>query len=203
MELAGAPGETYLYSNAGYNVLGAVVEAASGLSLADFLRRRIFEPLGMSHTYCHEPEVPPGRLGPIYRRKDDTWRRDEADRPRYPIVRASGGLISSARDQLVWVQMFLDRGRSGEVRLLSEAGVAEILAPRVSVGKDSTLRYGYGWRIHEDGTFSHGGSDGTYLWADPENRMFALMFTQSPTKNQPRRAFVQALQAAVVRGNSG
>ncbi len=197
LDLAGKPGEGYLYSNAGYNVLGAVVEAASGLSLADFLRRRIFEPLGMENTYCHEPEVPPGRLGPIYRRKDGAWRREEGDRARYPIVRASGGLISSARDQLVWVQMFLDRGRGGGVRLLSEAGVAAILAPRVAVDKDSTTRYGYGWRIHDDGSYSHGGSDGTHVWVDPENRMFALMFTQSPTKEQPRLAFAKALKAAV------
>ncbi len=202
LDLESKPGETYRYSNVGYNVLGAVVEAASGQRLADFLRARLFEPLGMTETYCHEPEVAPGRLGPIYRRKDGGWKREESDQPRYPIVRASGGLISSARDQITWVQMFLDRGCCGETRVLSEAGIEANLTPRVAVEDDDQTTgqgYGYGWRIHADGSFSHGGSDGTYVWADPETRMFALMFTQSPTGDQPRAAFCKALKAAVAR----
>ncbi len=199
LKLVSKPGETYLYSNAGYNVLGAVVEAAAGHSLAAFLRARIFEPLGMKNTYCHEPEVAPGRLGPIYRRNGDGWRREDSNQPRYAIVRASGGLISSARDQLAWVQMFLDRGRSGETRLLSEAGVQAILTPRVTVTTDPPCSYGYGWRIHADGSFSHGGSDGTQVWADPATRLFALMFTQSPARRQPHAAFCEALKAAVVK----
>lgn len=201
LKLVSKPGETYLYSNAGYNVLGAVVEAASGQSLADFLRARFFEPLGMKNTYCHEPEVAPERLGPIYRRDDHGWRREESNQPRYPIVRASGGLISSARDQITWVQMLLDGGRSGDTRLLSEKSIETILTPRVAINDDQAAgqRYGYGWLIHADGSFSHGGSDGTYVWADPNTRMFALMFTQSPTRNQPRAAFCEALKAAVVR----
>ncbi len=201
LKLVGKPGETYRYSNAGYNVLGAVVEAASGQSLADFLRARFFEPLGMKNTYCHEPEITPERLGPIYRRDGDGWRREESHRPRYPLVRASGGLISSARDQMTWVQMFLDHGRHGDTRLLSEKSIEAILTPRTKVDENPNAGqgYGYGWLIHADGSFSHGGSDGTYVWADPQNRMFALMFTQSPAPNQPRAAFCEALKAAVVR----
>jgi CubicO group peptidase (beta-lactamase class C family) len=198
LKLVSKPGEAYLYSNAGYNVLGAVVEAASNQSLAVFLRTRIFEPLGMENTWCHEPEAPPERLGPIYRREGDGWRREGTNKPRYPIVRASGGLISSARDQMTWVQMFLDGGQKRGTRLLSEAGIQAILTPRVQLPKSVNSGYGGGWIIHADGSFSHGGSDGTYVWADPNTRMFALMFTQSPSPGQPRAVFCEALKAAVV-----
>ncbi len=100
---------------------------------------------------------------------------------------------------MTWVQMFLDRGRGGQTRLLSEAGIRAILTPRVKVGSDPDIRYGCGWRIHADGSFSHSGSDGTYVWADPETQMFALMFTQSPAPNQPHAAFCEAFKAAVVK----
>ncbi len=91
LKLVSKPGETFLYSNAGYNVLGAVIEAASNQSLAAFLRARIFEPLGMKNTFCHEPEVASGRLGPIYKRDGNGWRREESNKPRYPSYAPPAG----------------------------------------------------------------------------------------------------------------
>jgi len=201
LELLTAPGAAYQYSNVGYNVLGAVVEAASGQDLGSFLRTRIFQPLGMTQTYCHETEVPAGLLGPIYRMRSTGWERVDGSLPRYPIIRASGGLISSTRDQIVWMQTWIDGGRWGGTRLLSEDSVSTVLTARTSADDEETPSsgYGYGWRLHADGSFSHGGSDGTFIWANREHRIFALMFTQSPTRNQPRTAFSAALDAAIVR----
>lgn len=197
------PGAAYQYSNAAYNVLGGVIEAASGQDLSAFLHSRIFQPLGMRNTFAHESEVESIRLGPMYRRRDNRWERIEGNAPRYPIARASGGLISTSSDMAVWVQMFLDGGKSGDARILSEESIANILTPRSRTSETDSAPnegYGYGWRIHADGSFSHGGSDGTFIWASPEHRMFALMLTQSRTgRQQPRRAFYEALQKAVVR----
>ncbi len=58
-----APGEKFLYNNSGYVLLGAIIEAVTGLGYADFLRQRIFEPLGMSRTaYGYPGPIMPGRV---------------------------------------------------------------------------------------------------------------------------------------------
>ena len=68
------PGTTFSYNNPGYNTLGALIELASGMPLKDFLRARIYEPLGMSQSFNHETDAPAEKMARVYRRRDDeTW----------------------------------------------------------------------------------------------------------------------------------
>ena len=97
------PGTSYSYNNAGYNTLGAIIEVASGMPLDDFLRTRIYEPLGMADTLNHEDETKLSRMATVYRgRRQDDGRVDfrqgfsPGDPPDFPVVRASGGMISTA-----------------------------------------------------------------------------------------------------------
>ncbi len=197
LELENEPGAEYGYSNVGYNVLGGVIEAAAGTTLDDVLRTRLFEPLGMDDTCNHESTADRRRMSDVYRLSDGQWtlRWSPDDEPDYPLVRASGGMISSAADFAVFMQMLLDGGRYGRTRILSEDAARRAVSPLVEAGNSS---YGYGWRVDDDGVFRHGGSDGTYAWADPSNSVFVLIFTQSSRGENPRDEFIELVTEAIV-----
>jgi len=208
-----AVGTTYKYSNPGYNTLGALVEVGSGQALDAFLKERIYEPLGMVDSYHHEvAEKLDGkleRMSVVYERdKEGQWgvRWRPGAEPQYPFVRASGGMISTAMDYAIFCQMFLNGGVYGGKRILKEETAAAMTSRQTASLYTAEERegreryYGYGWNVSRDGTFSHGGSDGTMAWVVPEQRLIVLAFTQSPGKDNGRLGgrFLQLVQAAIV-----
>jgi CubicO group peptidase (beta-lactamase class C family) len=197
-----APGTTYSYNNAGFNTAGAVIERASGLALEDVLRTRIYEPLGMTDTLNHEDATKLARMATVYsgQRGEDgkvawTQRFTPGDPPDFPVIRASGGMISTAMDYAKFLQMYLNGGEYGGVRILSPASIAKATTSHIGAGTDGG--YGYGWVVAPDGSYSHTGSDGTYAWVDPKRELFGLVFTQSPGGPNPRLQFKEAVTAAV------
>ncbi len=199
-----APGTTYQYSNPGYNTLGALIEVVSDKPLDVFLRERIYRPLGMNESWNHESKAPAERLGVVYKRDKGTWTifQKPTDPPRYPFVRGSGGMITSAADYFRFCQMFLNGGILNGKRILSEKSVRMATAPqtlsiysREQTWKRSTC-YGFGWQVSHDGVFAHGGSEGTYAWVDPRNKVVGLFFTQCPS-GKYRRQFQKVVEAAV------
>ena len=127
------PGAEWNYSVA-TDVLGRVVEVASGQSLDEFFRARIFEPLGMADTGFYAPEPALPRLAALYGRAPDGTRArldalGEAARKPPVMLNGGGGLVSTAADYHAFTQMLLHRPESpaGEfegVRLLSPRTVA-------------------------------------------------------------------------------
>ncbi len=197
------PGE-YSYSNAGYNTLGAVIEVVSGVPLEDFLRRRIYDPLGMSDTLNHADAAKLDRMATVYRgtRRGETvaftkgW--TPGDPPDYPVIRASGGMISTAVDYAKFLEMFRNGGIHNGTRLLKEDSVKAMLVPRAKTGADTS--YGLGWMLFSNGVYYHSGSDGTLAWVDPGRDAIGMVFTQSPgginPQNEFRAKIAQALTAA-------
>jgi len=207
------PGISYSYSNPGYNTLGALVEMASGQSLASFLDERIYTPLGMDDSYNHElPEALDGklsRMGAVYYGRDSTtgewipgW--EAGDPPQVPFVRASGGMISTAMDYAVFCQMFLNGGTYGGARILSRRTVETMTSDTYLAGgeldpeRGTRVGYGMGWMIARDGTFSHTGSDGTGAWVDPHHDLIVLVFTQTPRGRNPRGKFLELVRSAIM-----
>lgn len=186
------PGE-YSYNNAGYNTLGAVIEVASGMPLEDFLRRRIYEPLGMSDTLNHADPAKLDRMATVYRGKAGGgsvafirgW--TPGDPPDYPVVRASGGMISTAADYAKFLEMIRNGGTHNGKRLLKQESVAAMFVPRAKVS--ATVSYGLGWMLYPDGGYYHTGSDGTLAWVDPRRSAIGMIFTQSPGGIDPRNEF--------------
>ncbi|HVS12817.1 MAG TPA: serine hydrolase domain-containing protein [Thermoanaerobaculia bacterium] len=191
------PGTSYAYNNPGYNTLGALIEIASARPLKDFLRERIYAPLGMVDSYNHEPNAPQDRMARIDRRRDGEWtvQWTPGDDPDVPFPRASGGMISTAADYFRLLQLWLEGGALDGVRLISEESARA--ATRDQTGGVSGDRYGFGWAVSADGSFGHGGSDGTWAWVDPAREIVGLVFTQSPGGDIPSQQFRRVVEAAI------
>ena len=201
---AEAVGKTYSYNNPGYNTLAAIIEVVSGQSLETFLTKRIYNPLRMIDTTNHPPADKLDRMAYVYARKDDKWtvRFKQEARMHIPFVRGSGGMVSTARDYARLCQMYLDQGRLRESPFLADSSVQQGTSPQTrslytaEQAKARSDFYGYGWKVHRDGSFSHSGSEGTFAWVDPQLRIIGIVFTQSPGGKNPRDQFRQLVTQA-------
>ena len=143
-----APGTDYRYSNSGYALLALIVERASGQRYADFLRERLFRPLGMDHTVAYEAgvsEVAHRAWG--YSFDNGRWLR--TDQSTTSAVLGDGGIYSSIDDLAKWDAALYDG------RLLKAASLQQAFTPFTATD-DPEVRYGYGWRITGD-TLWHSG----------------------------------------------
>ncbi len=204
------PGTSYSYNNPGYNTLGALTEMASGILLDEYLDQEIYTPLGMHDSYHHEvDEKMDGkldRMSVVYYERDGEggwvpgW--TPGDEPQVPFVRASGGMISTAEDYVIFCQMFLNGGVYDGRRYLSEESVALMTSPKIRTNPGSDgppSYYGYGWSVSADGVFAHGGSDGTNAFVDPDNGLIVLAFTQTPRGARPVGRFLEVVRDAIER----
>ncbi|MBN8713292.1 MAG: beta-lactamase family protein [Xanthomonadales bacterium] len=144
------PGSAHRYSNGGYVLLGLIVERTSGMDLADFMRQRIFAPLGMQHTLLYEhhrgPQVDDRAYG--YSRVDGKWLR--TDQSVTSATRGDGGVYTSIDDMQKWDAALYDD------RLLSAASRQVAFSAHEPLD-DPDFSYGYGWRIGGDGSLWHSG----------------------------------------------
>jgi CubicO group peptidase (beta-lactamase class C family) len=202
-------GTTYSYSNAGFNTLGALIQITSGKPMEVFLDQSIYTPLDMNDSYHHEVagklDGKLDRMSVVYYKRGGNWTEGwkPGDKPQYPFVRASGGMISTAVDYAVFCQMYLNGGVYNGIRILKEETVKLMTTPHTeSIYSHEELVqmndfYGYGWRVSKDGTFGHSGSDGTSAWIDPENDLIVLVFTQSPGENQLRNRYFDLVRLSI------
>ena len=201
------PGTTYSYNNAGFNTLGAVIEVVSGQLLDKFLAEHIYQPLGMNDTSHRPPADQVDRMSVVYQREDGTWsvRFRQGTEMRVPFVRASGGLVSTASDYSRFAHMYLGHGKLGRTRILTRSSVREATSHQSLHAYSQQQRsrrtsfYGLGWVTGLDGAFWHTGSEGTYVWVDPERRLVGMVLTQSPGGTYLRSEFREVVNAACTR----
>jgi D-alanyl-D-alanine carboxypeptidase len=132
------PGEKWAYDNSGYILLGAIIEKVSGKSYAEFVSQRIFEPLGMKHSYygADEPIIP-GRVAG-YEKRDHGFVNTAYLSMTQPY--AAGSLLSSVDDLALW-----DAALYTE-KLVPRALLERAWTPyRLKDGRSTG--YGYGWGI--------------------------------------------------------
>jgi CubicO group peptidase (beta-lactamase class C family) len=213
------PGEKYVY---GYNtdILGVVVEKVSGLTLAEFLQKRITGPLGLVDTQFYLPPAQKDRLATVYAAKDGkieratdpkTGQGHYVEGPRVAFA-GGAGLLSTARDYGRFLQMLLNGGEIDGVRLLSPKTVELMTVNHVgTLFSDGTLGFGLGFDVIEDlgragrygseGAFGWGGAYHTTYWADPKEKMVVLLMTQLlPAGNSDLHARFRALVYQAVVG---
>jgi CubicO group peptidase (beta-lactamase class C family) len=187
------------------DVLGVLIQRASGMSFPDFLRSRIFEPLGMADSFFWVPDDKLHRFGPAYTPDPQTGRRIVQDHPsdsrwRNPASFPSGGagLVSTADDYLKFAKMILGRGKSGDVRLLSRPTwdlmitdhltPTERATPFLGMPFWTSMGFGLGLSMADNptsqdwlgtpGRLGWPGAYGTWWVADPKEDLIALMMIQ-------------------------
>ena len=194
------PGTTYSYSNPGYNMLAGLVEVVTGEGFEDYCAARFYQPLGMRDTNNHESRADNGRMSVVVRgRSKGRWRArwSPGDRATLPFVRGSGGLISTATDYEKFCRMVFFGGEVGDRRFLSRKMVEQATKNQIPHIKGG--RYGFGWRIDPGATFSHSGSDGTFVWCDPARDLVGMVLTQTQASkplSQGRQRFRKLVTAA-------
>ena len=138
--LAFDPGTHWRYGTSA-DVLGAVIEAASGRRFGDFLREELLEPLGMKDTGFYVPEEKRDRLVTCYRRVPGGLEEFSSIHlavgryDRAPAFESGGaGLVSTLDDYAAFARMLLNGGKAGGQRILSEAAVRFMTTPQLGRG---------------------------------------------------------------------
>jgi CubicO group peptidase (beta-lactamase class C family) len=185
------PGERFTYSLS-VDVLGRLVEVLSGQTLEQFFAERMFAPLQMRDTYFRVPPEKGARLVALHQdtagtlrpmREPRGWAR--ADYPLRPMTYFSGGagLTSTTRDYARFLQMVLNGGSLDGVRLLGRKTVEMMLTNQVGALGNFGLGFGLETAANDSrqplslGSFEWGGAFKTTYWADPKERVVALIYT--------------------------
>ena len=196
MPLLHEPGEKFTYGLSS-DVLGYLVEILSGKSLDSFLSERIFEPLGMKDTYFYLPENKKNRLLKLYSQDEDgkliKAQNRPGFRPDFPnengtFYSGGGGLASTALDYAIFLQTFLNGGQYNGKRILSPAVIRMMIQNQIGDVDAGQSKFGLGFSITTEkeaallpvsvGSFDWGGMFGTTYWADPKEKIVALLMTQ-------------------------
>jgi CubicO group peptidase (beta-lactamase class C family) len=211
------PGEAFVY---GYNtdILGCVVERASGISLDEFIRTRITGPLGMRDTHFFLPESKRARLATVYASDSSghavrapNGPRGQGDYVEGPRRNFSGGagLLSTAHDYARFLQMILNRGELDGVRILSPKMV-DVMTSNQSGTLFSQPGRGFGLgfetvdKLGADGlksvgTFGWGGAYGSNYFVDPAERLVVVfMINQLPLNSDVASKFPTLVYQALV-----
>jgi CubicO group peptidase (beta-lactamase class C family) len=191
------PGEKYTYSE-GLDVLGYLVEIVSGKPFDQFLRERLFEPLGMQDTWFYLPEAKSSRLVTIHRKTDGKWEGFPTTfyDPNYPITGAKrffsggAGLSSTAKDYATFLQMYLNGGELNGVRILSRTTIETMMQNQTGNLWGGGKHYGLAFGVVNEkgiaeggvgsvGTFDWGGYFNTQYFADPEEKIIGVLMKQT------------------------
>ena len=209
MPLDFQPGTRWAYSaRVGHDVVARVIEIVSGMPYDEFVRTRIFEPLGMADTHFNLPLEKEARRVVIHGldAKAKGW-----DQPTH-YVSASGGLSSTAADYLRFEQMLANGGTLFGNRILGPGSVATMARNQVGElfgqkGKQSGWGFGYAVAVLLDpaaaksgrgpGAFGWAGAFGTTTWTDPELEIAAVLMVQQGSQDVVQD-FGNAIRAAII-----
>jgi len=153
------------YCNSGYFFMGLIIEKVSGLSYNDFLKKNIFDKVGMNHTFVNAGEECERAIG-----YDDNWNKND-----YVIETADGGIISCASDLYLWDKALIEN-------LILSKKSKELMFEETKLVSGKIINYGLGWDIKEDNSniVSHTGwlaSFGAYNQCDIENGQFIILLS--------------------------
>jgi len=208
-ELAFEPGTNVQYQSCGIAMLGEIVERIEGMPLREFMRREIFEPLGMVDTSLGArsgmaPRIARVNIPEFQRGTNWHWNTEYW----WSFGAPWGGMFSTVRDITVFCQMFLNGGTYGGAQILSPATVRTMITNQLlampKLSPDAKLRHawGLGWSLGPQSgdlmssrTFGHGGATGTVVWADPEWDLICALFTTQP--GAPRSEVSNAVLGAL------
>ena len=191
-EIADEPGRSFFYLNAGYRMLGDIIQRVSETPFDVYIREEILKPLKMTRTTFSKAEFEgdADRMTPYIKDKEGRLVPSKfpypevRSNPEFSFIAAAGGLLSSVRELTNYLMMNINEGRFGDAMLLSpelmeEMQKVQIERPPTYFGRNG---YGYGWFVAEDflghKLVSHGGSilvSTAYLAFIPEEKLGVAM----------------------------
>jgi methyl acetate hydrolase len=205
LPLVHEPGAQWTYG-ASTRVLGEVIEKISGQRIDAYLETHIFAPLGMRDTSYTVPPDKYSRVVTVHQKANNATTETQNPTPIPATIRGDGGLFSTASDYSRFVQMILNRGQLGGVRILKESTVAEMSRNQTGNVKvrlqptADTMRskpyplgagedvWGLGFQIaapktpnpsmRSPGSLSWAGINNTYYWIDPQKQVGAVILMQ-------------------------
>jgi CubicO group peptidase (beta-lactamase class C family) len=210
------PGTEWVY---GYStdILGAVIEKASGMPLDQFLKTRIFDPLGMNDTHFYLPKNKVDRLATVYSPKEGkpleaaptTGTMDSqgayVNGPRKSFS-GGAGLLSTAKDYYLFLQMMANKGELNGTRILAPNTVDLMTINHLSdeIKFRPGQGFGLGFSVVMDkgqrgqpgsvGEYGWGGAYGSTYWVDPKEELVVVYFTQvRPSSIANDQAMLRAL----------
>ena len=210
--LAHQPGEGWTYGLS-HDILGRVVEVASGRRFDEYLKERIFQPLDMPDTAFSVPEAKRSRVATIYR--GELLGNKLTPLPRTfgseTLFSGGGGLFSTARDYSRFAQMLCNGGELGGVRIIKAETLA--LMTTNQIGKNNAFglfKYGLGFGLEmspgegdkaELNRYFWSGLFSTNFWIEPKNDVVAVILTQVlPTNNGgPERVLRRVINEAILK----
>ncbi|WP_460549123.1 serine hydrolase domain-containing protein [Hymenobacter daeguensis] len=215
------PGERFTYGLS-VDVLGRLIEVLSGQSLDQFLRQRLFQPLGMKDTYFYLPADKQSRLVELYTENASKQTVPMMPQgrmiPDYPKARGTyfsggAGLSSTIDDYAAFLQMMLNNGSYNGRQLLKPATVALITQNQMGAVSQGGNKFGLGFSITTPekaqvpglsaGSYEWGGIFGTTYWVDPREKIVGLIYTQkypSSTSRDLAGKFKAAVYQSFVPG---
>lgn len=188
------PGTSWNYSNIGIDILGRIIEVVSNKPFDQFLRDRIFGPLGMHDTSFSVPSEKQSRLASLYSLEEGKLKLVQAEwgaAPAGGVPSPAGGLISTAEDLFRFNEMMRNGGALGSTRVLSEAAVQLMTMSHtgdLKAGWVPGVGHGYGYEVVREvagmfrysslGTYAKGGAYRTYEWVDPGKGLVGIILMQ-------------------------
>jgi CubicO group peptidase (beta-lactamase class C family) len=210
------PGTKWSYSGlAGFDTLGRIVEIVSGLTFDQFLRQRLFEPLGMNNSWFNTPEKHAARVAGIYRKTANGLEKSaQLAIGTQSYFSGAGGLTCTAEDYLQFAQMLANGGQLNGKRILSPWTVNTMLSNNVGdlfngqIGRPPKgVGFGLGGEVvvsavdarlrKPDGSYGWDGAYGTYWWVNRKEQMVVVMFVQTPGRSL-QYDFDNAVSQAVI-----
>lgn len=191
------PGTAQAYSPVvGFDIAARMVEVASGIPYGQFVKKRIFDPLGMRETSYFFEDFEERKISSTYRSEGGKLfeRRPERNFDGFPLHYTGGGagLLSTLGDYVRFAEM-LRRAREGEGEILSKESAEELSRPQLDTGYagiSPEFNWGLGVRSLMAQTFSQplpagsfgwSGAYGTHFWVDPRHRLTAVYMHNSDT----------------------
>ena len=215
------PGEKFIY---GYNtdILGCIVEKASGVTLDDFIRSHITGPLGMKDTYFYLPKEKRERLAAVYgsdangkavrQPEGQKGQGHYVDGPRKNFS-GGAGLVSTARDYARFLSMILNHGEMNGVQYLSPKMVDLMTTNQIGSLYPAGQGFGLGFESVERlganglasvGSFGWGGAYGSNYKVDPaEGLVIVFMINQLPNRTDIASKFPTMVYQALVTPRAG
>jgi len=203
------PGSRFQYSDINFATLGFVVEKVSGLSLDEYAKRNIFEPLGMNDTRFLPPPQWRSRIAPTEYDENHQMLRGSVHDPtarRMGGVAGHAGVFSSADDLAKFAQEMLTG-----FHVLSPLTVEKMTTPQQP--PTSPVLRGLGWDIDSAfssnrgeflpiGSFGHTGFTGTSLWIDPVTNSYIIILTNAvhPRGGKSQASLRSRIASATVQG---